>query len=145
MTVISLSTAQHVVVPASGPDGAAPLDVVTIARTASAALQPAPHGDLPDPETLARSIGLLTGHIGLLLPLAQAAHRRNRPAGAAGPGLVGHGLAYVRRRMTHTPPDPFVSPEEADTWASESARCVQQLLGLVLDNGHGPQHAAAAQ
>ncbi|WKU42632.1 DUF6415 family natural product biosynthesis protein [Streptomyces sp. VNUA116] len=144
MTAISLSTAQHVVVPASGPDGAAPLDVVTIARTASAALQPAPDGALPGPEELARSIGLLTEQIGLLLPIAQAAHRRNRPAGASGPGLVGHGLAYVRRRMTHTPPDPFVSPAEADTWARESARCVQQLLGLALD-GHGPRHAAAAR
>ncbi|GGR45993.1 hypothetical protein [Streptomyces netropsis] len=135
---------QHAVAPADGPEGTAPLDVVAITRTVSAALRPVPDGATLNPRALADSITLLAGHIGLLLPIAECTHRLNRPAGA-GPGLVGHGLAYVRRRTQYAPPNPADYPSCAYTWVQESARCVQQLLGLVLADNRERQHAAAAR
>ncbi|MEV4925074.1 DUF6415 family natural product biosynthesis protein [Streptomyces roseoverticillatus] len=131
----------HTVVRADGPDHAALLDVVTITRTVSETLRPLPDGVPPDPDELAVRIGLLTGHINLLLPLAEAEHQRTRPAGAVGPGLVGYGLAYARRRAVHQPPDPHDSLGVADAWARESARCVQALLGLAVADGREHQHA----
>ncbi|MEV5242602.1 DUF6415 family natural product biosynthesis protein [Streptomyces cinnamoneus] len=135
----------HVVVPADGPERSARLDVVTVTRTVSEALRPLPQGATLDPEALAASVELLTGHIRLLLPLAEAAYNRSRPPEMKGPGLVGHGLAYVLRRMAWDAPDPDASPHGAHAWVQDSARCVQQLLGLALAGERGRQHAGGAR
>ncbi|MEU8550974.1 DUF6415 family natural product biosynthesis protein [Streptomyces roseoverticillatus] len=131
----------HTVARADGLEHAVSLDVVTITRTVSETLCPLPDGVPPDPDALAVRIGLLTGHINLLLPTAEAEHQRTRPAGAVGPGLVGYGLAYIRRRAVHEPPNPHDCPGAADAWAKESARCVRALLGLALADGREHQHA----
>lgn len=134
----------HYVTHAEGPDGKVPLDVTSITRTVSATLRPVP-ADKLDPDVLAGRIRLLTGHIGLLLPSAEARQRQQRPDPAK-PGIVGHGLAYVRRRMDFEPPDPYQYPVCAQQWAEESAHCVQQLLGLVLDDGqHQPASAGVEE
>ncbi|MEV8476247.1 hypothetical protein [Streptomyces sp. NPDC051173] len=123
-------------------DDGLPLDLATITGTIAEALRPVPVGARLDTEALELTAGLLVGHVQLVLPLAAFAHRRRRPD-ARKPGLVGYGLAYMRNRMKYKPPSPQTHPQDALAWCQETARGLQQLLGVALADDRERQHAAA--
>ncbi|MFV8133232.1 hypothetical protein [Streptomyces syringium] len=108
-----------------------PLDLPTITGTVAETLRPVPAGARLDPDVLEHTAQLLAGQVQLVLPLAQAAHRRRRPDPRR-PGLVGYGLAYMRARMEVAPPSPRTHPLDSLVWCQETARGLQQLLGVAL-------------
>ncbi|MFI2077563.1 class I SAM-dependent methyltransferase [Streptomyces triculaminicus] len=116
MTTIS-STTKHVVAHASEPDSAAHIDLVAITHTVSEVLRATPVGAVPDSMAIAAAIELLTGHIQLLLPIAESSHRRTRPQGSsADRGICVDALNFA--------PDPRAAFEELRRLLRPGARAV---------------------
>ncbi|MFI0742340.1 DUF6415 family natural product biosynthesis protein [Streptomyces sp. NPDC021100] len=127
------------------PEGSAPLDVEGIQQTIATALDPVPQGADLVPEALALTARMLSGHVALLLPPAEAEHRSRRPDPRS-PGLTGYGLRIIRHQLDHEPcPDPQTDASAAHAWIQQRARWCRMLLGLAVADGRELQHAAVRQ
>ncbi|RLU99236.1 hypothetical protein CTZ27_14900 [Streptomyces griseocarneus] len=125
------TTADRYAAPVDGSDGTMPIDVERIRQTIVTTLEPLPPGARLRPEGISATIALLTGHIGLLLPLAEAENRSRRPAPRS-PGLIGYGLQFIRQQLTISPfLDPQADVDAAYARVQEKARHCRLLLGLV--------------